>query len=214
MLKSKTLPWYAIGWLLWSADGSRAFTVNPTQMRLPYFTKSILYPHVKPSPCKPSHTTATTTQLAATWSDMKAVRDYQDFLASGQQKVPLTEDGPSVIMMPFDGPSDLGEVLQTMGMGDDVVLAPGNDLPAQLGDSATYPIYITLPPWQLTEFLTNMPASYMDRADDFVFFSGGLAYGNIEDVLKEKGMYAEQHRVTELRLARTIVYALSTTCCV
>jgi hypothetical protein len=74
-----------------------------------------------------------------------------------------------------------------MGMGDDMVLTPGQDLPESLGGSDEYPIYVTLPPTQLEDFIKNLPASYTARTDDFVFFSGGINYGNIEDVLKERG---------------------------
>ncbi|KAL3926788.1 MAG: hypothetical protein SGARI_005496, partial [Bacillariaceae sp.] len=34
----------------------------------------------------------------ATWSDSKAVKDYQDFLDSGEQEIILKEDGPSVVL--------------------------------------------------------------------------------------------------------------------
>jgi len=142
-------------------------------------------------------TTTPTTQLGATWSNGQAVQDYQNFLSSGAQEIALTNDGPSVIVRsPRDWSSSttptLADALLYMGMGgsDDVVVEPGQDLPAQIGDRdavSEYPVYITLPPYQLADFLSNLPESYQARTDDFVFFSGGLEYGNIEDVLKDRG---------------------------
>jgi hypothetical protein len=77
-----------------------------------------------------------------------------------------------------------------MGMGDDILLTPDQDLPDSVGGSSEYPIYVTVPPTQLEDFLDNLSASYKSRVDDFVFFSGGLQYGNIEDVLKARGPFA------------------------
>lgn len=74
-----------------------------------------------------------------------------------------------------------------MGMGDDIVLTPDQDLPDSVGGSLEYPIYVTVPPTQLEDFLDNLSATYKGRVDDFVFFSGGLQYGNIEDLLKQRG---------------------------
>mmetsp|Transcript_3460 Transcript_3460/g.4593 ORF Transcript_3460/g.4593 Transcript_3460/m.4593 type:complete len:377 (-) Transcript_3460:278-1408(-) len=129
----------------------------------------------------------TTSLFMAVWSDMKAVQDYQDFLSSGRQELDLAKDGPAVIIRPVDDTTPLANCLVEMGMGDDMVLTPGHDLPATVGGSSEYPIYITLPPYQLRYFLMNLPDSYKDHVDDFVFFSGGPVYGNIEDVLKERG---------------------------
>jgi hypothetical protein len=132
---------------------------------------------------------ALTTLKMATWSDSKAVRDYQDFLASGKQEVELTNDGPSVIIKPLEGHRQLADGLVYMGMGDDYVLTPDQDLPDSIDGSSEYPIYVTLPPTQLEDFLDNLSDSYKDHVDDFVFFSGGLQYGNIEDVLKQRGTF-------------------------
>jgi len=135
------------------------------------------------------HASASALNMAV-WSDTKAVRDYQEFLQSGKQTVELKEDGPCVIIRPLEGSTELADALQEMGMGDDVVLTPDQELPDTVGrdgEAAEYPIYITIPPSQLQAFLANLPASYQSRTDDFVFFSGGLEYGNVEDVLKDKG---------------------------
>jgi hypothetical protein len=72
---------------------------------------------------------------------------------------------------------------------NDVVLSSSfeHSLPESLNGQTEYPIYITISPTQLGSFLDNLPPSYMDRIDDFVFFSGGFEFGNIEDVLKERG---------------------------
>ena len=127
-----------------------------------------------------------TSQLHATWSDSKAVKDYQDFLSSGKQEIELTIDVPSVIVT--DGPdNELAQALFAMGGGSDVMCTPDTELPMEMGGSAEYPVYITLPPWQIDYFLANLGESYKQRPEDFVFFSGGLKYGNIEDVLKNRG---------------------------
>lgn len=123
--------------------------------------------------------------LSVTWSDSKAVKDYQEFLSSGKQEIELADDGPSVIVMPAEG-CDLGQALYALGMGDDAVINPGQDCPS---NDQAFPIYVTLPPYQLNEFLVNLPESFKERAEDMVFFSGGMEYGNIEDVLKERGEF-------------------------
>jgi hypothetical protein len=132
----------------------------------------------------------TTTELKmATWSDSKAVMEYQAFLSSGKQQLEKTLDVPSAIIAPYPGssPPELAECLAEIGLGQDLVLTPNQDLPATLGPVSEYPVYITLPPWQLDYFLQNLPESYKPHVDDFVFFSGGLNYGNIEQVLKDRG---------------------------
>jgi hypothetical protein len=134
--------------------------------------------------------TATTSQLQmAVWSDMKAVREYQAFLESGLQEIERKQDGPCVIVRPEEGPNEMSDALQRMGMGDDIVLSPssGHELPATLGGSADYPIYIALPPTAIDSFILKLSADFKERNEDFVFLAGGFSYGNIEDVLKEYG---------------------------
>lgn len=133
-------------------------------------------------------TTTTSSLFMATWSDSKAVKDYQDFLSSGKQEIELTKDGPSVIVT--DGYDlELANALAAMGNGDDLIVTPNQELPETMGGSTEYPVYVTLRPYQIDMFLENLPESYKMRPEDFVFFSGGLKYGNIEDVLKNRGMY-------------------------
>lgn len=123
----------------------------------------------------------------ATWSDSKAVEEYKTFLDTGMSEPDKKSDCASVIIMQPDVQCDLAEAIYIMGMGDDMVIAPYDFLPEQINGNYEYPIYITLPPWSLAEFIVNLPQNYLDRAQDFVFFSGGLVYGNIEDVLKDYG---------------------------
>jgi hypothetical protein len=138
----------------------------------------------------------------ATWSDSRAVKDYQDFLNSGAQEVELKEDGPSIVLispseagLDFQQLNPIAQALLHMGRGDDVILTPYQELPATLGegDSVTseYPIYITLPPTEILPFIQYLDEAYSERIDDFVFFSGGLQFGNIEEVLKEYGFCRE-----------------------
>ena len=104
------------------------------------------------------------------------------------QPRPAAKPATPVTIDPNANQSELlVHALLQLGQGDDIVVTPDQDLPAEINGHAEYPIYITLPPWQLEEFLVNLPPSYMDRTDDFVFFSGGTYFGNIEDVLKNRG---------------------------
>ncbi|CAB9525263.1 expressed unknown protein [Seminavis robusta] len=165
---------------------------------------------------QPRHTATTTTSTngarttplhMATWSDSKAVKEYQEFLDTGNQDIERRRDQPSVILMTPDGASEMAEALWGMGMGDDIVMQPFDSLPAEIDGNYEYPIYVTLPPWQIAEFIRNLPPEYLQRADDFVFFSGGLNHGNIEDVLKDFGFCRDSMtqvltsglRVTELK---------------
>mmetsp|Transcript_17619 Transcript_17619/g.32606 ORF Transcript_17619/g.32606 Transcript_17619/m.32606 type:complete len:392 (-) Transcript_17619:87-1262(-) len=132
------------------------------------------------------------------YSDPGAVKDYQDFLSSGQQEITLKEDGPSVVLvspseagLEFHELNPIAQALLHMGQGDDVILTPYQELPAMLGEgeyaTSEYPIYITLPPTEILPFLQHLDEAYSERTEDFVFFSGGLQFGNIEEVLKENG---------------------------
>jgi hypothetical protein len=151
--------------------------------------------------------TSKTDLKMATWSDSKAVMEYQAFLSSGKQQIEKTLDVPSAIIAPYPGsnsPPELAECLAEIGLGQDLVLTPNQDLPATLGQTSEYPVYITLPPWQLDYFLQNLPESYKPHIDDFVFFSGGLNYGNIEHVLKDRGYCRDamtQGLISGLRIA-------------
>ena len=124
-------------------------------------------------------------------ADSKAVQDYQNFLASGQQEIELKEDGASVLVRPasyeHSEQEKLVQAMLQMGMGDDLVVTPDQAVPSTLGGRREFPIYILLPPTQLADFLSTLNPSLYDKVDDFIFVSGGMTYGNIEDVLKEKG---------------------------
>ena len=163
--------------LLLVAPPSNAFTVVGTPPRV-LMTRCVI---------TTTTTRSTSTRLDATWSDSKAVKDYQEFLNSGRQEVERASDQASVIL--HDGTertAALAACLFETGLGDDVLLTPNQALPDALQGQTEYPIYITLPPYALTEFLTNLGDSYKERNDNFCFFSGGFM-GNIEDVLKERG---------------------------
>lgn len=118
-------------------------------------------------------------------------QDYQNFLASGRQDIERKKDGAAVIVKPIQGDTELAEALAMMGMGDDVVVTPDQPIPATLDGQNEFPIYITLPPWQIGDFISNLSQNptYYDKIEDFVFFSGGMKYGNVEDVLKDRGRF-------------------------
>lgn len=132
----------------------------------------------------------------ATWSDSRAVKDYQDFLSSGQQQIDLLPDGPSVVLISpsestaqsLDELNPMARALLSTGTGEDVVVTPYQELPPSLGGRPDYPIYITLPPNEVLPFIQNLDDAYKERADDFCFFSGGLQHCNIEETLQEYGL--------------------------
>jgi len=165
-----------------------AFTINPITNNNIGLSKCISVCSSSDS-CSARNSRSHSSSLKmSTWSDSKAVMDYQNFLSSGRQEPESKKDGPSVIIKSStQGFSDLADSLAIMGMGDDVVLTPYQSLPTTLGESSEYPIYITLPPTEIEDFIRNLPPEYEDRNEDFVFFSGGLQYGNIEDLLKNFG---------------------------
>lgn len=118
------------------------------------------------------------------------MQDYQNFLNTGQQEKQLKDDVPSVIIVSendWDETRKLANVLFGMGGGNDVVLSTDQSLPDSLAGNNEYPIYVTLPATELEQFLANLSESFLSRIDDFVFFSGGNSYGNIEDILKDRG---------------------------
>jgi hypothetical protein len=76
----------------------------------------------KPSYIQPRFFTSTaSSQLHATWSDSRAVKEYQEFLSSGRQEIEKLSDRQSVIVKPAYGDDALANALLQMGMGDDVV---------------------------------------------------------------------------------------------
>jgi len=137
---------------------------------------------------------STTSLRMATWSDSKAVKQYQDFLSSGAQEIILKEDCPSVIVvspneadLEFNELNPLAQALMHMGNGDDMILSPFQPLPETLGESSEYPIYLTLPPQEIEPFLDSLDSAYEERQTDFCFFAGGFQYGNIEEILQARG---------------------------
>ena len=156
---------------------------------------------------------SSSSSLYSTWSNGQAVQGYQDFLSSGKQEIELTVDTGSVFIYgnptydPYNNIINAFLSMGRIGQHEDVVLSSsvassqqqqqqqGDDdigsaipeLPETLNGQTEYPIYICIPPTQLGYFLDNLSPSFMNRIDDFVFFSGGFEFGNIEDVLKERG---------------------------
>jgi hypothetical protein len=175
--------------LFYLVAGAHAFTPAGLSSSTPTVGRNI----AKSSSCP------TTSLHMATWSDSRAVKDYQEFLSTGQQEIELKEDGPSVVLispseagLEFNELNPIAQALLHMGRGDDIILTPYQELPAVLGEgdwaTSEYPIYITLPPTEIEPFIQNLDEAYSDRTDDLVFFSGGLQFGNIEETLKTYGM--------------------------
>lgn len=134
---------------------------------------------------------STATRLYSTWSNGQAIKEYQDFLESGNQDIPMKDDVPSLIVAPSGGdPSswELVAAVVALGAGEDVVIEAGMPLPGEVGGNTSYPIYICVYPSELKDFLSNAPEDWKARMSDFVFFSGTKKCGCIEPILKERGL--------------------------
>ncbi len=132
------------------------------------------------------------TSLKATWSNGQAIKEYQDFLATGKQEIEKEEDGPSVFVVSATTNSPINLIAETIAvMNDqknDVFVRPGEPLPAELGGRTSYPIYVAVPPFELDDFIKNLPDDWKPKREDFVFLSGGAACGVIEPILKSYGL--------------------------
>ena len=125
----------------------------------------------------------------ATWSNGQAIREYQDFLASGKQEIERKNDGPSVIVT--DGSKTMSPLVRamfTLGLKEDKLVPMGTPtLPEFVGGKTEYPIYVAVPPHKLEEFIKELPDDWKSRREDLCFFSGTLEAGCIEPVLKKYG---------------------------
>ena len=108
----------------------------------------------------------------------------------GKSEPDQASDGPSIVVRPLDSSrvTLLTEAILQLGAGDDHVVTPNESLPAALGGRESYPIYVTLPPYDLQDFLRGLNEEWKARAEDFVFFSGTRVCGVVEPVLREFGM--------------------------
>lgn len=145
-------------------------------------------------PSNSIRSSSSTTILQATWSNGQAVREYQDFLASGRQEIPKEADGPSVIVVSSkddkNNPSSpLARALFSLNpQQNDVIVTPQDPLPVAMGTNReSYPIYIAVPPQELKDFITQLSDSWKEKREDFIFLSGGPFAGVIEPVLKDYG---------------------------
>lgn len=130
---------------------------------------------------------ASKTSLQATWSNGQAIREYQDFLASGKQEIEKQNDCPSVIVQssnPNSSTTPMVEALISLGQGNDVVITPSSPLPQLVDNKESFPIYIVVPPNELEDFIKNLPDDWKLKREDFIFLSGGNICGVIEPILK------------------------------
>ena len=111
-------------------------------------------------------------------------------LRAGKSELTKEDDGPSIIVHSSNPSSvtPLTTAINMLGNGDDVILTPNEILPPSLGGRTSYPIYITLPPYELKQFIQNLNDEWKARAEDFVFFSGTKICGVVEPILREFGM--------------------------
>jgi len=169
-------------WRLWAFGVTAALWLGRTDRRL----KSIGINSKKVVGGQPS---TSGSALMATWSNGQAIKEYQDFLATGKQEIEMKPDGPSIIVTGDTKiMTPLVRAMVNLGGGEDVVIPMATlDLPESLAGRTEYPIYIAVPPPNLAEFLENLPDDWMARRADMVFFSGGPHCGCIEPVLKKFG---------------------------
>ena len=81
----------------------------------------------------------------------------------------MKDDVPSLVVAPSTGdPSswDLVAAVIALGAGEDVVIQPGTSLPAEVGNSTSFPIYICVEPSELENFLDNLPADWKAKQSD------------------------------------------------
>lgn len=143
------------------------------------------------SQCKSPLVHSKSTSLGmATWSNGQAIKEYQDFLDTGKSELTKEDDGPSIIVQSSDKTkiTPLTDAITALGNGDDVILTPNEALPPSMGGRESYPIYITIPPYELRDFIKNLSEEWKARAEDFVFFSGTKVCGVVEPILREFGM--------------------------
>ena len=131
------------------------------------------------------------TSLEATWSNGQAIREYQDFLASGKQEIEKKEDTASVIVKSVQHASltnTVGDVIASLNpKKSDLLLFPTEPLPVTLDGKESYPIYVAIPPTELELFIKTLPDDWKAKREDFVFLSGGPQCGCIEPILKDYG---------------------------
>ncbi|CAM9230913.1 unnamed protein product [Chrysoparadoxa australica] len=127
------------------------------------------------------------------WSNPWAIREYQDLLNGVAPEA--TKDGASVIIGKGKlTPGKLGTSLANLGLGDDVLLGRGEELPATITDKLVcgggaavddnvleeYPIYVAVP---LHEVKSVIEATPEERKRDLVFLQSD---GSLEPLLKSK----------------------------
>lgn len=110
-------------------------------------------------------------------------------LCPGKSELNKENDGTSIIVQ-SSNPANitpLTAAIYALGNGDDVILTPNEKLPPSLGGRVSYPIYITVPPYELKPLIQNLNDEWKARAEDFVFFSGTKVCGVVEPILREFG---------------------------
>lgn len=114
-------------------------------------------------------------------------------LHTGKSELTKEDDGPSIIVHSSNPASitPLTSAIMALGNGDDITMTPYDILPQALEGRTSYPIYITLPPYELKQFIQNLNEDWKARSEDFVFFSGTKVCGVVEPILREFGMCRE-----------------------
>eukprot|EP00586_Coscinodiscus_wailesii_P018895 CAMPEP_0172515594 /NCGR_PEP_ID=MMETSP1066-20121228/269288_1 /TAXON_ID=671091 /ORGANISM="Coscinodiscus wailesii, Strain CCMP2513" /LENGTH=398 /DNA_ID=CAMNT_0013296709 /DNA_START=119 /DNA_END=1315 /DNA_ORIENTATION=+ len=158
---------------------------SPSNAFHPFPPHSITHP---PHPTKNS-----LTKLGVSWSNGQAIQEYQDFLSGKSQNLNDRDDGPSLIITGNpDAANDnnnllLDALLKLNPNNDDIVIRPGDPLPATVAGRDEFPIYVTAPPSQLSSILSsNLSNNWDAKRDDLVFFTTDK--GNVEEVLRRYGL--------------------------
>ena len=111
----------------------------------------------------------------------------------GLSELQKEADGPSIIVQSSNpsNVSPLTDAVNGLGKGDDVIITPNQR-------RESYPIYVTLRPYELKEFIQNLSDEWKARAEDFVFFSGTKECGVVEPILREFGMCRDDNFLASL----------------
>eukprot|EP00282_Hemiselmis_andersenii_P035475 CAMPEP_0169443170 /NCGR_PEP_ID=MMETSP1042-20121227/9215_1 /TAXON_ID=464988 /ORGANISM="Hemiselmis andersenii, Strain CCMP1180" /LENGTH=376 /DNA_ID=CAMNT_0009554385 /DNA_START=57 /DNA_END=1187 /DNA_ORIENTATION=- len=116
------------------------------------------------------------------WSNEQAVQEYKDYLSGDAPEA--TVDGPAVIV---GGNGRIGSFLREKGMGEDIVVGRGGDIPIEMPNvGVEFPVYVCVPEDEVESVIRSCPK---EKVDDLVFVQGG----NIEMLLKKYGLCGNEN---------------------
>jgi len=142
-------------------------------------------------------------RLFNVWSDNRATREYQSFLEGTLP--PFTLDIPSLFI---NSPASTPTLLHLQNP-DDITVSITDEFPSTISGNDRFPIYVTLPPSELNNFLTTISLT-PEQLEDLVFFSDSVI---IESILRVHGLIGtdQTQAVLGVTLSDTVRKRFSTT---